>query len=49
MSKSLRVSFDQQIGTHTTTSVGVRRQLLTSSSQPDAQESSVFGSIQHRF
>ncbi len=49
VSKSVRLSFDQQIGTHTTTSVGVRRQLLTSSSQPDAQESSVFGSIVHRF
>lgn len=49
VSKSVRLSFDQQIGTHTTTSAGVRRQLLTSTTQPDAQESSVFGSIQHRF
>ncbi|HET7867555.1 MAG TPA: TIGR03016 family PEP-CTERM system-associated outer membrane protein, partial [Burkholderiaceae bacterium] len=49
VSKSVRLSFDQQIGTHTTTSAGVRRQLLTSTTQPDAQESSVFGAIQHRF
>lgn len=49
VSKSVRLSFDQQIGTHTTTAVGLRRQLLTSTSQPDAQESSVFGSIVHRF
>jgi uncharacterized protein (PEP-CTERM system associated) len=49
VSKALRLSFDQQIGTRTTTSVGVRRQLLYSSQQPYAQESSVYGTILHRF
>lgn len=49
VSKSLRVSFDQQLGTHTTTSAGMRRQLLYSSQQPYAQESSVYGTILHRF
>ena len=49
VSKALRVSFDQQLGTRTTTSVGVRRQLLYSSQQPYAQESSVYGTILHRF
>jgi len=49
VSKALRLSFDQQFSTRTTTSVGVRRQLLYSSQQPYAQESSVYGSILHRF
>lgn len=49
VSKSLRVSFDQQIGTRTTTSVGWRRQLLTSSVLPYAQETGVSATILHRF
>jgi len=49
VSKAVRLSFDQQLGSRTTTSVGVRRQLLYSSRQPYAQESSVFGTVLQRF
>lgn len=49
VSKAVRLSFDQQLGSRTSTVVGVRRQLLSSTQQPSAQETSVFGSYLHRF
>jgi uncharacterized protein (PEP-CTERM system associated) len=49
VSKSLRLSFDQQLADHTVTSLGWRRQLVFSTSQPYAQEIGLFGAVSHRF
>jgi uncharacterized protein (PEP-CTERM system associated) len=49
VSKTARISFDQQLGGKTITSVGLQRTLVTSTSQPFAHETSAFGAITHRF